>query len=608
MKKDTSIKIKINKGQYLTEVLPLIPTNTILNKTLTGLGATYGEIESDRHSIIIEPNVPVIVGKKKDPKHKNIFGVYEGIYADDVLDYLEKGKNKYNYKILTTPESFHKIKDAISEFGMNIYEDFFLLFDECEKIVQDVCYRQDIALPIDDFFKFENKAFVSATPIVPSDPRFEEQDFWIIEIEPTFDYKKNMHLITTNNVLEALRQGLDKLSQYNKENNDEKNVCIFLNSTDTIEAIIKQLDIKKESSVFCSKKSVKKLKNRDFKSVYEHWNKEHIKKYNFFTSRFYSALDIELDESIDLFMISDLYYAEHSMIDPNTEALQIIGRFRKENGVAEIIHITNIKKDLPVRSKIELQSYLDCSESIYNKISELYDTATDFNYKQAFKEALSVIPYSKYIDKEGRKNYFALDNYIDEEIIKSYYKNQNLLLKAYESSNRFTVKHEKPYFPLGDYERLQRERDNKSIKERNIETVRQLSLLMESGDYQSTIIQECRDELFKYNKFIVEAFELLGKDKIEELKYSRPKIREAIILEEYKNGTSKTGFQDMLDNSFRIGKKYTRKFIKEELIRIYREFNVKPKEAITAETIRNYFDVVPAKIKGDLAFYIIARL
>ena len=59
--------IQINKNengkiQYLTEVLPMIPTNTILYKTLTGLGATYGELKADRNSIIIEPNAPVIVG------------------------------------------------------------------------------------------------------------------------------------------------------------------------------------------------------------------------------------------------------------------------------------------------------------------------------------------------------------------------------------------------------------------------------------------------------------------------------------------------------------------------------------------------------------------
>lgn len=94
---EIEIKKKSNgKIQHLTEVLKEIPTNTILCKTLTGLGATYGEIKAKRHSIIIEPNKPVIVGKYKDSKHKddNLFPVHEGIYSDDVVNYIE---NTFEY-------------------------------------------------------------------------------------------------------------------------------------------------------------------------------------------------------------------------------------------------------------------------------------------------------------------------------------------------------------------------------------------------------------------------------------------------------------------------------------------------------------------------------
>lgn len=51
---DIKIEKKHNgKVQYLTEILPQIPTNTILYKKLTGLGATYGELKADRNSIIL---------------------------------------------------------------------------------------------------------------------------------------------------------------------------------------------------------------------------------------------------------------------------------------------------------------------------------------------------------------------------------------------------------------------------------------------------------------------------------------------------------------------------------------------------------------------------
>ena len=86
--KQITIKKKLNgKMPYLTEILPEIPTNTILYKRLTGLGATYGELKAKRNSIIIEPNKPVISGKCADPKHSddNLFGVFESVYTENII-------------------------------------------------------------------------------------------------------------------------------------------------------------------------------------------------------------------------------------------------------------------------------------------------------------------------------------------------------------------------------------------------------------------------------------------------------------------------------------------------------------------------------------------
>lgn len=115
----------------------MIPTNTIiLYKKLTGLGATYGELKAKRNSIIIEPNKPVISGKCKDPKHKddNLFGVFEGVYTDNIIAYIERSiKQKKHFKILTTPESFYKVQEAFDEMEIDIRFNCFLLFDECHK-------------------------------------------------------------------------------------------------------------------------------------------------------------------------------------------------------------------------------------------------------------------------------------------------------------------------------------------------------------------------------------------------------------------------------------------------------------------------------------------
>lgn len=580
--------IQINKNengkiQYLTEVLPMIPTNTILYKTLTGLGATYGELKADRNSIIIEPNVPVIVGKCNDPKHKedNLFGVYEGVYTEDVIKYLEKSADKRT-KILTTPESFQKVKDAFELMDMDIYGTCFLLFDECHKIVKDADYRSDITLPFDDFFLFNEKALVSATPISFSDPRFEMQKFQIIRIEPAFEYKLPVSLIHTNNVLEQLKRTLDKLD-----------------ATDI--SFIKQLDIENESTVFCAKKSVEKLKNKKFKHAFEQWSKSKMKKYNFFTSRFYNALDIELKIKPTVIMISDVYFSEYSMIDPHTDAIQAIGRFR--NGVNRVCHIFNTNPNLPVRTEEEIGIYLQANKEVYDKIKTFYDCATSEEARNAYHGILKVLPFNQMLNKDGKENFFAIDNYVDEALLKSSYNAQEKLIASYRSNRLFDLDVESAYFPFGDFERLKKESKYASLKDKRKEVVRQLELL--KGDDETEMIRNYKEDLRKADSFIYGAYEEIGKEMIESLDYSVKRIKEAMILKQNREKTEGTEFIQLIKNSFKVGQKYTKKYIKEELTRIYALTGVTPQKTITGQSIKEFFHVKEINTGGSRKFLLV---
>lgn len=572
----------------------MIPTNTILYKTLTGLGATYGELKADRNSIIIEPNVPVIVGKCNDPKHKedNLFGVYEGVYTEDVIKYLEKSADKRT-KILTTPESFQKVKDAFELMDMDIYGTCFLLFDECHKIVKDADYRSDITLPFDDFFLFNEKALVSATPISFSDPRFEMQKFQIIRIEPAFEYKLPVSLIHTNNVLEQLKRTLDKL--------DATDICFFVNSTDMIYSFIKQLDIENESTVFCAKKSVEKLKNKKFKHAFEQWSKSRMKKYNFFTSRFYNALDIELKIKPTVIMISDVYFSEYSMIDPHTDAIQAIGRFR--NGVNRVCHIFNTNPNLPVRTEEEIGIYLQVSKEVYDKIKTFYDCATSEDARKAYREALKVLPFNQMLNKDGKENFFAIDNYVDEALLKSSYNAQEKLIASYRSNRLFDLDVESAYFPFGDFERLKKESKYTSLKDKRKEVVLQLELL--KGDDETEMIRNYKEDLRKADSFIYGAYEEIGKEMIESLDYSVKRIKEAMILKQYREKTEGTEFIQLIKNSFKVGQKYTKKYIKEELTRIYALTGVTPQKTITGQSIKEFFHVKEINTGGSRKFLLV---
>lgn len=573
-----NIEKKNGKTQYLTEVLPEIPTNTILYKKLTELGATYGELKADRDSIILEPNVPVIKGKCKDPKHAkdNLMGVYENVTVDSIVKYLQASKEKH-IKLLSTPESFSKIKAAFEEIDRDIYSTCYLLFDECHKIVKDVDYRENITLPFDDFFMFENKGLVSATPLDFTDPRFFKQKFQIMEVQPNFEYAQPLNLYHTNNVLQELKKRIGNI---------EKPIFLFINSTETIYSIMNKLDILEQSTVFCAYNSVKNLKDKKFSQVYSDWDAAKMNKYNFLTSRFFNALDIELDFQPEVFIVTDVTMATQSIIDPFTDTIQIIGRFR--NGIVSASHITNTDYKFQIRSKAQLQFRINVFEENYKMLKAYHDNATNDELRDAVKAILNNHPLTPLLNTDGTKNWFKIDNYLAENLVQGYYNSFNELVKNYKQCKSFKLNYESQAYKLSDTERLKRENKSLSIKAKRREIVEQLEML--KGD-ETSIAMEHKRELIRTDAFIVQAYDELGKAKIEELKYSHPKIREAMILKKYNENRTGTEFIEMVKNRFKAGQSYELSQINKIRDEIYSLLNMPPIKRKPKDFLSDFFEL-----------------
>ena len=210
------------------------------------------------------------------------------------------------------------------------------------------------------------------------------------------------------------------------------------------------------------------------------------------------------------------------------------------------------------------------------------------------------------LDREGKKNFFAIDNYRDEALLKSSFNNEQGVIDNYNSNKLFDVLHFSSYYPLGDYERLKRDNKSVSLKEKRKEIVRQLELL--EGDYETDMIREYKKELRFADPFIVEAYETVGKEVIESLKYSMKQIKEAMILKKVREKTEGTEFIQLVKNSFQVGQKYKLKYIKEELTRIYQLIELRPQKAVTGQSIRDFFDVRECKIGNVKALLLVEVL
>ena len=128
------------------------------------------------------------------------------------------------------------------------------------------------------------------------------------------------------------------------------------------------------------------------------------------------------------------------------------------------------------------------------------------------------------------------------------------------------------------------------------------------GDDDTELILGYKNDLRKADPFICEAYEVIGKEMIESLNYSVKQIREAIILKQLREKTEGTEFIQLIKNSFKTGQKYTLRYIKQELIRIYKLTNIRPKKAITGQSIREFFHVKECKKGNSRALLLVEPL
>lgn len=588
--------LELHENEWLSDALKRggygdnIPTNVILDKTLTGIGATYCEIHAKRNSIIIEPNVPVIQCKLYNDDMP-LEGVYSKVQPMPLRTYLKREDIPYK-KILTTPESFYKIRREAENLGINIYgDDWFCLFDECEKITQDHDYRNTISQPIYDFFKFKNKAMVSATPLAPSHPLLKEQGFIRLKVTPTFDHKKDLTLIVTNSFKSTLKTRLEELS-------DSPCVCVFMNKTDSINAIIEEYGIT-DYKIFCSEKSVKKLRDRGIYNVSSEINYP-LAKYNFFTCRFYSGVDIEIFPILpDIIMLTDLRIANYTMIDPLTEAVQIQGRFRKSGNTDKtyrtLTHISTLNPSLHVKSHEELAMEIAQFAKNYQILKTQLQETRDETRRNAITKDLHSLRYSSLIDDSGVINSFAVDNLYNDERVKSYYVSSDALVGAYEQSKHFNINLTESLFTVGEDDILRINQATSDIKKRKdiVCALEHIRIDYESKRINSDSAKAYIDALKRIDEtaYILPIYRKIGYEECAKCEYIKDRLEKA-VKEHDKAEVDKQRFMpevlNAISKEFQLDVYIPKEELKKHLLKIFKQFGISYK--VTQDTILDYYE------------------
>jgi len=578
-----------------------IPTHKIINKRVPGIGATYNEIMSERHSIIIVPFTAIIEVKKL--KHGDNLCVIYGEYAPetavvDILAYLRNDSIPWK-KIMTTPESFWKVKLALLEHNPSYIKEFFCLIDECDVLVHDAIFRKDMLQIMPDFFSFKSKSMISATPLPPSDPRFVAEEFEYLTLEPKYLIKPKLNLIVTNNINASIRERIDFLNK-----KDDKPILIFTNCKRTIAYLAKLEHIKDNYKVFCNESLDNKFfKPHGIQNVSESVGSQEYAKYNFFTSRFFSGVDFFLSKKTKphVIMVSNVTQAPHSMISPQVSAIQIYGRSR--NGISSTTHITNLLKGINYLDKYDIIKNIDKRIYHLKELNRIRSKSFDKTTIKVLNDIADKDDANVIFQKDKTINPYFRDNFLYIQITNNLYSNEQALLNEYKEGNFFKPTLNSVYKPLTEddlnkLKRLKHRRKSEEILVQLEQLVNRYGLFNLSKDYEDYYSH--LNILAKEDKLIHEGFFTLGSEMISKLKFNRKKIRSAIF--DTRKGDKKNyvrmideiilAFEPYLSYSARIPLYID--VIEKELDAIYTKFNYESKPGKLAKAsgtdIEDYFD------------------
>lgn len=578
----------IKEGQKMLEIIPLMQTNTIYNKGIPGIGATTSEMNARRNSIIVLPFVPVIEGKilnKEGRLRIDLIGVYDNVNIEKITTYIES-RGTQTKKILCTPEKFNMVIQAIKNQGEDPYETYFLLLDECESMIKDVDYRPKIKLPMKDFFLFKGKAMVSATPITPRDSRFERHGFTYVKIRPHKQwksYRKPLDLIGTNNVASVLRNFI--------KDNPEETICIFTNCSKTITKTISDLKLESEAMVFSSHRLyIKRFKVTGVKHSYTSIKgcKGELAKVNFFTGRFFSAVDMIFpDIKPVIVMVTNIYHSTHSKIDPMTDAIQISGRFRE--GIKKMVHISNYNPDIPLKAPKEMKAEIDELLSLY-RLLENYKKASPTNpFKaQLVGQMLEEAPFIKFMT-DGKLDTYLADNIQHQQFVSSYYSNHLKLIAAYERTNYFIVNEDFVRLKITD-EDIMRKDAVAGAKRREEVAIMLDEFVTKNGPFNLDLsFYEERNEFYLMDEVVYSAYFDLGMAFMINAKFKLKALRLGLLNRHKEKVKVSEVITEAVDISFHTNQTLTNNECKEQLQGIYDTYSNTPMVA-TGTDIKLYFE------------------
>lgn len=348
-----------SKRHLLSDYLTKMP-HGLIDKKITGIGATTLEISSKRNSIIVFPTKALAYGKHS--KHPSTLYVGSEIGERDkttdaeITKYLTKEGYK---KFLVVADSLRRVLKYITQEN---YKAYFLMVDEIDVLQSDNSFRPQLEDVIDYYFMFpsKNRCMVTATMKEFSNPLFKNECKFSVSTSWICNAPRTVRLLQTNNITQATIHEINS--------HPEEKIFIAYNSILQIRNIITTLDeeTRKECAILCSEASMKEAGEYFVPKLGD--NDTLPARINFATCCYFTGIDIE--DSYHLITVSDVKRS-HSMLTID-RMTQIHGRCRRVTGVLSDAIIFNTTKQNYSRG---INSYSNYLMNKVNKVLKVIEAA-----------------------------------------------------------------------------------------------------------------------------------------------------------------------------------------------------------------------------------------
>lgn len=555
----------------------------ILNKGVTGCGATSVAIEDEHKTIICSPRINLI--NNKVSQHKGLLGVYGDVKNDEIMAYLEKTETP---KIMVTYDSMPRLAKLIED-----KTDWRVVVDEYQYLLIDSGFRSDKAIALLDVVnEFDYVTYLSATPIadkyIQKMEQFEDVPYtelvWGNRVEKIF-VERVVSAKPIDNAIKIVRNYQN--GNFPSEGEAVSKECvIFLNSVTNIANIVRQTKLPPEdvNIIVADTEENRKLVRQidegfDIGSI--PLEGEPHKMFTFCTSTAFAGCDF-YSTCASTFVISDNKKV-HTSIDIATELAQIAGRqrlacnpFRKT-----IVFIYNV--DIGESNADVYKEAIEQKLEKSIKMAEWKNGAPDYFKKDVIKETSEMQNIKKYSESYVRydeksdsftvnrwaylNELFAYDvqheNYQDSIIVKKQLEESGFGIKGEEKRSDYKEQLKCILVKEGFADRIKRYCELRQLKETN-------------PYYLADEIMERQYEDLKLY------YDRLGHERIKALGFKEKDLKNE--LERcYRENDIKRKFREV----FAVGERMSTEDIKRTMTEIYASYGIK-KNGVATQLERDY--------------------